>query len=45
MIIGGLVELVLGINTEGKPLEQVSPPLTQIGRQEGTPWSDHYPRP
>jgi MFS family permease len=37
MIIGGLVELALGINAEGKPLEQVAPPLTQIGPQGGTP--------
>src|SRR5229473_2546755 len=29
MIIGGLVEVFLGIDAEGKPLEQVARPLTQ----------------
>lgn len=31
MIIGGLVEIFLGIDAEGKPLEQVARPLTQVG--------------
>jgi hypothetical protein len=28
MIIGGLVELVLGVDAERKPLEEIAPPLT-----------------
>jgi MFS family permease len=31
MIIGGLVEVFLGIDAEGKPLEQVATPLTAVG--------------
>ncbi len=31
MIIGGLVEVFLGIDAEGKPLEQVARPLTEVG--------------
>ena len=31
MIIGGLVEIFLGIDAEGKPLEQVARPLTEVG--------------
>ena len=30
MIIGGLVEIVFGINAEGKPLEEIAAPLTEI---------------
>jgi MFS family permease len=30
MIIGGLVEATLGINAEGKPLEEVATPLTKV---------------
>ena len=30
MIIGGLVEIVFGIDAEGKPLEQIAAPLTVI---------------
>jgi MFS family permease len=30
MIIGGLVEIFLGIDAEGKPLEQVARPLTEV---------------
>src|SRR5712691_2013821 len=30
MIIGGLVEVFLGIDAEGKPLEQVARPLTEV---------------
>ena len=30
MIIGGLVEVFLGIDAEGKPLEQVARPLTAV---------------
>jgi sugar phosphate permease len=29
MIVGGIVELVLGVDAENKPLEDVAPPLTQ----------------
>ncbi len=30
MIIGGVVEALIGINAEGKPLEQIAPPLTEV---------------
>jgi MFS family permease len=30
MIIGGIVEMVLGIDAEGKPLESIAAPLTEI---------------
>jgi MFS family permease len=30
MIIGGLVEVAFGINAEGKPLEQVAAPLSEV---------------
>jgi len=30
MIIGGLVEIVFGIDAEGKPLEQIAAPLTLV---------------
>jgi MFS family permease len=36
MIIGGLVEVFLGINAEGKSLEQVARPLTEVGTKGGT---------
>jgi MFS family permease len=31
MIFGGVIEAVLGINAEGKSLEAVAPPLTEVG--------------
>ena len=31
MIIGGVVEAVFGINAEGKSLEAIAPPLTEVG--------------
>ncbi len=37
MIIGGLVEVFLGIDAEGKPLEQVARPLTAVGSEGGAP--------
>ena len=30
MIIGGLVEIVFGIDAEGKPLEQIAAPLSVV---------------
>jgi hypothetical protein len=36
MIIGELVEVFLGIDAEGKSLEQVARPLTAVGSQGGT---------
>lgn len=30
MIVGGLVEIVFGIDAEGKPLEQIAAPLTVV---------------
>jgi MFS family permease len=37
MIIGGLVEVFLGIDAEGKSLESVARPLTQVGSSGGGP--------
>ncbi len=37
MIIGGLVEVFLGIDAEGKPLEQVARPLTAVASDGDTP--------
>jgi hypothetical protein len=37
MIIGGLVEVFLGIDAEGKPPEQVARPLTEVGSGADTP--------
>ena len=34
--VGGPVEVFLGIDAEGKPLEQVARPLTAIGAKGGT---------
>jgi MFS family permease len=34
MILGGLVELVLGIDAEGKALEDVASPITMVGRHK-----------
>ena len=31
MIIGGLVEIAFGIDAEGKPLEDIAAPLTEVG--------------
>src|ERR1700742_1307196 len=36
MIIGGLVEVLLGIDAEGRPLEQVARPLTAVGSEGDT---------
>jgi MFS family permease len=36
MIIGGVVEVFLGINAEGKSLETVARPLTQVGQGGST---------
>jgi MFS family permease len=36
MIIGGLVELAFGINAEGKSLEEVASPLTEVGSDRGS---------
>jgi hypothetical protein len=30
MIIGGLVEIAFGINAEGKPLEEIAAPLSEV---------------
>jgi hypothetical protein len=30
MIIGGLVEIAFGVDAEGKPLEQIAAPLTEV---------------
>src|SRR5580698_1504058 len=45
MIIGGLVELAFGINAEGKSLEEVAAPLTEVGAsEEGEDEHDRYRR-
>lgn len=31
MILGGIVEILFGINAEGKRLEQIATPLTEVG--------------
>jgi MFS family permease len=46
MIIGGLVEVFLGIDAEGKSLEQVAPPLTAVGPEpNGSPAPTTGPSP
>ena len=37
MIIGGLVEMAFGVNAEGKSLEEVAAPLTEVGSSEEEP--------
>ena len=37
MIIGGLVEVFLGVNAAGKSLEQVTKPITSVGDEAATP--------
>jgi MFS family permease len=37
MIIGGLVEMAFGVNAEGKSLEEVAAPLTEVGASEEEP--------
>ena len=34
MILGGIVEVFLGIDAEGKPLEEIATPLTEAGSQQ-----------
>src|SRR6202035_4735856 len=37
MIIGGLVEIAFGVNAEGKPLEEVAAPLSEVDSSEEEP--------
>ena len=37
MAIGGLVEVVFGINAEGKSLEDVTEPLTAVSAEAAKP--------
>jgi MFS family permease len=38
MILGGLTEILLGVNAEGKSLEEIAPPLTMVrGHRVGIP--------
>jgi hypothetical protein len=37
MVIGGLVEVFLGVNAAGKSLEQVTKPLTSVSDEVATP--------
>ena len=39
MLIGGLVEVFLGINAAGKSLEQITKPLTSVADKETPPAS------
>jgi MFS family permease len=34
MILGGLIEVVLGVDAEGKALEEIAAPLTMVGRHK-----------
>jgi hypothetical protein len=43
MIIGGVVEALFGINAEGKSLEAIAPPLTEVGSgKRGVDQHDRY---
>jgi MFS family permease len=43
MIIGGVVEAMFGINAEGKSLEAIAPPLTEVGSgKRGVDEHDRY---
>ena len=45
MIIGGVVEAMFGINAEGKSLETIAPPLTEVGSgKQGVDEHDRYRR-
>jgi hypothetical protein len=45
MIIGGVVEAMFGINAEGKSLEAIAPPLTEVGSgKRGVDEHDRYRR-
>jgi hypothetical protein len=45
MIIGGVVEAMFGINAEGKSLETIAPPLTEVGSgKQGEDEHDRYRR-
>jgi hypothetical protein len=33
MVIGGIVELIFGINAEGKSLEEITKPLTSTAEE------------
>jgi hypothetical protein len=37
MVIGGLVEIFLGINAEGKSLEEITKPLTSTDTSSPSP--------
>jgi hypothetical protein len=37
MMLGGVVEILFGINAEGKSLETVTKPLTSTAEPEATP--------
>jgi hypothetical protein len=37
MVVGGVVEIVLGVNAEGKSLEDVATPLTAVEPQSEAP--------
>jgi MFS family permease len=41
MILGGVIEAVLGINAEGKSLEAVAPPLTEVGAKRTQEVDEH----
>jgi MFS family permease len=41
MILGGVIEAVLGINAEGKSLEAIAPPLTEVGAKVNQEVDEH----
>jgi hypothetical protein len=43
MVIGGLVEIFLGVNAAGKSLEQVTKPLTSVADKADTPATTAVP--
>ena len=43
MIIGGLVEIFLGVNAAGKSLEQVTKPITSVDDKVGAPTAPTAP--
>lgn len=43
MVIGGLVEVFLGVNAAGKSLEQVTKPLTSVSGKDTVPATTAIP--
>ncbi len=45
MIFGGIVEIVLGINAEGKSLEEITKPITSTEEDPEAPEGGPLPAP